>query len=109
MTLHVCDEHCKAVGHWNNNTYILQWKKPAVFAEKPLLNSTSESKEQEPTGGDQSYFPRREPLSLEQNKRYPSCAPRERSGGIRLPQVYLSVSEAFVLLMAETESGLGSP
>lgn len=89
-TLHVCDEHCIGVWHWNNYTHLLQWIKP-LFAEKPLLNSASESKEQERTGGDQNYSPRLEPLSLEQNKTCPSCAPREGSGGIRLPQICLSV------------------
>lgn len=89
-TLHVCDKHLKGVWHCNNNTYLLQWRK-TLFAKKPLLNSASESKKQEPTGRDQNYSPRPEPLSLEQNQRCPSCAPRERSGGIRLPQIYLSV------------------
>lgn len=67
-------------------THTFTVEKNPVFAEKPLLNSTSESKEQEPTGIDQNYFPRPEPFSLEQNKRCCSCAPREWSGGIRLPQ-----------------------
>lgn len=64
-----------------------------MFAEESLVNSASESKEQEPIGRDQSYSPGLEPLSLEQNKGCPSCATGGRSGGIRLPQLYLSVSK----------------
>lgn len=105
-TVYVCDEHCKALWHWNNNTYLLEWKKTPVFAEKQLLNSNSESKEQVRKGPNDSQ--RLEPLSLGQNKRCPSCGKGQVESDY--PSfICLSVSEAFVPLMTGTQSGLGSP